>query len=172
MMPFTMDLNRLTIPRRSFALLRLGVLLAVHTTIHRKHSSKAIPLYSNKAGMFDLTDRLFGSCSYRFLLVLYPHILFGLTETFKFAFEDVFRDPIPGGLDLTLCLLQSFTNLRLVAPLRRGTPSWTRGYLPRRYVHHCLTPVPPLRPIVSVRSLHPPAHVSTRLPHHKLSPPS
>lgn len=56
------------------------------------------------------------------------HIAVGLVELFKFSFEDIFRNPVPGWFDFGITLYQSKNALAIIASLRKGDKKWSRKF--------------------------------------------
>lgn len=54
------------------------------------------------------------------------HTMIGMVETFKFYIEDVFRDPVPGGIDLVIAMIHNASAAALTTGLLKGNQTWTR----------------------------------------------
>lgn len=100
------------------ALVLIGT-LTLYAAIFVDYERITIPAYARH--IKDLRRRL------RQNAILHSHVLAGLIEVFRWHIRNVWDDaPTADALDMTLCLVQSATNLALVKNLVRGTPAMTR----------------------------------------------
>lgn len=54
------------------------------------------------------------------------HTAAALVELMKFCIEDVFRDPVPGGLDLIIATVHNISSLAITVPVQKGHRDWMR----------------------------------------------
>ncbi len=54
------------------------------------------------------------------------HTATALIELMKFCIEDVFRDPVPRGLDLVIATVHNISSLAITVPVQKGHRDWMR----------------------------------------------